>query len=488
VNLRLSTQQQCTCLVNRVSHACTTIIWCLFVSFVLDSDSAELAPAGNLLVSGIVAELDKVHAAGLLELGIASLPDEAFLAAMQRLAAAKPPRPLQLTAQPRKPRSATAVKPGRVRLASIAITLQGWDLSYRTASAVLPDHSSRLHGTLLQVQHRLALHSVSAELLLPEKTITAHVAQVAVSQEQQQHTAAESGAGITSTAAAAEAHVCQLLHIVSVSAGVLPPGHAAVRQSAADAEAPAGSTGSFGEGGAAASSNSGCAAGSAIDLDVSGVSVEFEPDVAFGAIDTVGELAGITEQAKQQLSQHWQQRLNQHRGQKAANDSPVPDLQKAGAKLCMALRLHNLAANMAVTPDVCFAVKVSNYRSNHGIARHQTDLTRCPTFSNRSMPLPICAGGRCGTPPGVPGSGSLGTGGAAQWAGRCDGAAASCCCSDGLGLRALCPDYTARSQQHQLPSSLKAAGSQGRQQQQLGKHGRRQQEQAVAHNPASRRS
>jgi hypothetical protein len=341
---------------DRVGHACTTIIWCLFVSFVLDSDSAELAPAGNFLVSGIVAELDKVHAAGLLELGIASLPDEAFLAAMQRLAAAKPPRPLQLTAQPRKPRSATAVKPGRVRLASIAITLQGWDFSYRTASAVLPDHSSRLHGTLLQVQHRLALHSVSAELLLPEKTVTAHVAQVAVSQEQQQHTAAESGAGKSSTAAAAKAHVCQLLHIVSVSAGVLPPGHAAVRQSAADEEAPAGSTGSLAEGGAAASSGS--VAGPAIDLDVSVVSVQFEPDVAFGAIDTVGELAGIAERAKQHLPQHWRQRLNQRRVQKAANGSPAPEQQKAGVKLCMALRLHNLAANLALTPHVCFAVKV----------------------------------------------------------------------------------------------------------------------------------
>lgn len=325
----------------------------------LDADTTAPARAGHLLVSGIVAALNGVHAAGLLQLGAASLPDEAFSAAMQRLAAAKPPRPPQLTAQPRKPQSATAAKPGRVRLASVAMTLQGWDLSYRTASSVLGDHSSRLRGTSLQVQHRLALSSVSAELLLPEKTVTAHVLALAVSQEQQQQAAAQVGASDTSTAAAAEAHVCQLLHIASVSAGVLPPGHTALRQPAANAETPAGSTGSFAAGGAIASSDSGPAAGPAFDLDISGVSVRFEPDTAFGVIDTVGELAGITKQAKQQLPEHWQQRLDQRRGQKAATGSPAPEQQKAGVKLCMVLRLHKLAANVALTPDVCFAVKVS---------------------------------------------------------------------------------------------------------------------------------
>ena len=333
--------------------------------FVPDADTAVLSPAGNLLVSGIVAELDQVHAAGLLQLGAASLPDEAFLAALQRLAAAKPPRPPQLTAQPRKPQS---VKAARVRLASLATVLRGWDLSYRTAPSVLPDHSSRLHGSSLQVLHRLALNSAGAELVLPEKTVTAHIAELAVSQEQQQHAAVETSTGGSSAAAAEEARVCQLLHVASVSAGVLPPGHAALRQPTAEGQAHAGSTGSVeAGGGATASSKSSPAAGPAIDLHVSGISVQFEPDVAFGAIDTIGELAGIAEEAKQQLPQHWQQRLSQHTGQKAAKDSPAPDQQKAGAKLCMALRLHNLAANVALTPDVCFAIKVSKDCSGDGL-------------------------------------------------------------------------------------------------------------------------
>lgn len=314
-----------------------------------------------------MAELDRVIAAGLLQLAAASLPDAAFSAALQALAAAAPPKAVQLTTQPRRPRPTGGSKPPRVGLASVAVTLQGWDLSYSTAPCVLPDHSSRLpQGTSLQVTHGLKIGSVSTELMLPEKAATARIAELAVSQEQQQHAAAEPGNGIGSSAAATESQLCQLLHIASISAGALPPGDSASRQPGAQAEAQAGSTGSVETGeSTAASSSSSSTAGPAVDLDVSGVSVHFEPDVAFGAIDTVGELAAVAEQARQQLPQHWQQQVKQRRTQTAAGGSKSP--KKAGAKLSMAVRLHNLAATMALTPDVCFAIKVVSDYMNHAL-------------------------------------------------------------------------------------------------------------------------
>jgi hypothetical protein len=325
-------------------------------------DSVLPAPAGKVLVSGLVAKLDGGHAAGLLRLAAASLPHEAFLVGVQSLQAAAPPRPLQRIAQPRKPRPTAATKPAPVQLASVGIELQSWALSYGTAPCMLPDHSSRLpHGNTLQVQHHLAITSIGAELLLPAKTATAHIAELAVSQEQQQHAAAELGGVNGTSAAAKQAHVCQLLRVATISAGALPPGHAALTHSGAQAEASAGSTGSAeADGGAEASRNGSSAAGPAIDLDVSGVSLHFEPDVVFGAVDAVAELAAIAEQARQQLPQHWQQRLRQRSRQKSADGSTAPKQRQAGAELCMAVRLHTLAAKLALTPDTCFAVKVGN--------------------------------------------------------------------------------------------------------------------------------
>lgn len=337
--------------------------------------------AGKVLVSGIVAQLDRALATGLLRLAAASLPDATFVAALQRLKAAGSPKPPQLTAQPRKQRAAGGGKP-TTQLASVSISLQSWNLSYSAAPAPLPEHSSRQPtGAMLQVQHRLAIGSVGTEVLLPQKIFTAHVFEMAVSQQEcQSATAAAPGSsGNVSFPEAGDVQTGRLLHVASVLAGVLPAGHAALQPGTgkagsqdAAAAAAVGSSPAASPADAAAGDGSSSSASPAVDLDICGVSVRFEPDVAFGAVDTAGELAAIAEGVRQQLPPHWQQQLMLSGNKPFANPAAsvgsgpaakMPRQQKAGAKLRMAVRLHSLAAEAALGPDVCFAIQVCRHGS-----------------------------------------------------------------------------------------------------------------------------
>lgn len=346
-------------------------LYCLAVGNLTIHLQPHLSPpvsTGKILVSGIVAEFDRTLVMGLGDLAAASLPDADLLAVFQSIKAAAPPKPPQLTAEARPKKAAVSRKQPAVQLTSVGISLEDWAISYSTAPMPLPEISSAL-GSDSVIQHRLGISSVGAEFLLPQRSVAVHLADLSVNQEETRQTAAaaqasSSGGSTAATAAAAAAsgHSCRLLHVASVSAGILPSGHTTLQPPGTAVDSATGNSSTS----AAAAVAAAEAALPAVDLDVRGVSVRFEPDVAFAAIDTAGELAAVAAELRRQLPAaskppQQQQQSAVDPAAVAADVTPADSAQKQklGAKLRMAVRLQDLAAEAALMPDVCFAVRVS---------------------------------------------------------------------------------------------------------------------------------
>lgn len=340
---------------------------------------------GKVLIKGICASLDSTLATGLARMAAALMPPASLLAACKAAKASAPQaRQLPKSPKPRKP--AGSWKHPAAHVASFGIALEDWSIGYSTESAALPGHDNGLpSGFRLPFRQRLAIGSVGAELLLPAKAVTACISNLALLYEElPQQPAADATPPVVgpqvAAAAAGDGVTVRMLHIDSVTAGILPPGHGQPEGGQQPAQTRRQADGS-----------ADAVAGPAIDLEVAGVSVRFEPDVAFAAIDTAADLAAVAVDFKQRLPhpappvQQLQPppgattgadpaargALVQEAGSEVAHGvkhveaagaaaaaSPVPGKRKAGPKVQMAVRVRAIAAEAALCDGVCFSLQV----------------------------------------------------------------------------------------------------------------------------------
>ena len=248
-------------------------------------------------MSGISSELDQALVHQLANFAAAAAPTTAQLSALEACKAA------QLS---KAPRSAALMSPTHSKqpkaavVSTLSLSLEDWRLEYTTspgaavtraaaeagqpgsrASAAEADvgDNPTVVATQLRCRHRMLLSTVSAELLLPQCRMIAGVADLTVVQQELVHAA---GSRSEPPAAAADpaspgANV-RLLHVTSITAGIVPAAAAA-----------------------AGNSGSSEAASPAVDVEVTGVDVRFEPDVAFAAVDTAAEFAAVGAEVKWQL-------------------------------------------------------------------------------------------------------------------------------------------------------------------------------------------
>ncbi len=357
---------------------------------------------GKVLMKGICASLDGTLATGLARMAAALIPPASLLSSC-KAAKASAPQARQLPKWPKPRKPAGSRKHPAAHVASFGIALEDWSIGYSTESGALPGHDNGLpSGFRLPFRQRLAIGSVGAELLLPAKAVTACISNLALLYEElpQQPAANATPPVVGPQAAAAAAGDCvtvRMLHIDSVTAGILPPGHGQPAGGQQPAQARRQADGS---------ANAVAAAGPAIDLEVAGVSVRFEPDVAFAAIDTAADLAAVAVDFKQRLPHpappvqqlqpppgattgagpaargalvqeagsevaHGVKRVEAAgaaAGGAAAPDgtaaaaaaaaSPVPGKRKAGPKVQMAVRVRAIAAEAALCDGVCFSLQV----------------------------------------------------------------------------------------------------------------------------------
>lgn len=274
--------------------------------------------AGKAVVSGIASNLDLALVRSLVELVAAWMPPQQTLAALKAInpptgsGTSGPSKPLKPAdpAPSRQEQLADRKKPP-VQLLSLGFALEDWCITYSCSTSIkgssaLPG-SQQLARDGIPFQEVLTIGSVGAEVQIEERSITAVLSDLAVSYVESEAPAASNAttpAGISSagstTSAAAGVDVApardptmslsdsptdkvatavvtptavRMLHLPTITVGILPP-PAELFHSLGFAHVPARSV-------------------SSVHVDVGGIGVKFEPDVAFAAVDVAAELTEV---------------------------------------------------------------------------------------------------------------------------------------------------------------------------------------------------
>lgn len=248
----------------------------------------------------------------LASLAAASMPPRQLLAALK---ACKAPRAGSggLQSQPHMPAHPEAGRRNKqpaARLQSLGFALEDWRIAYSTRCDSIPQDSvprgaqgSRAGGAHLPFREVLTIGSMGAEVQVAQRSITAVLSDLAVSYLESAapdssgcsspSSSAAHAAGQSARAAQAQAPLdaspstpaaskpaptpapapqVEMVHLSTVTVGILPPAPQFIHI-CGDASQPA--------------------AVPSVHLDLRGVAVKFEPDVAFAAVDIAAEVTAV---------------------------------------------------------------------------------------------------------------------------------------------------------------------------------------------------